>query len=233
MSLFICEHPLSMRRNNSLIRGSFFDDIENDLENEFFNHPLITFPSLYPYPYLSYNPVKNLEDQISKTFNSDVFKAVDFSPKINLSEDENNYYIHADLPGMNKDQVKMELSDDDRVLTISGERETIIDNSDMNSKIDSNKESNKDSTKDKNATKDADENKETIKEEQNETNKEENNKKYSRIECSYGKFSRSFSIPENVDINNIQAKMENGVLEVTLEKIEPQKNEHKHSIQIQ
>jgi len=233
MSLFIREHPLSMRRNNSLLGDSFF----NDIENEFFNHPLITFPSLYPYPYLSYNPVKNLENQISKTFNSDVFKAVDFSPKINLSEDENNYYIHADLPGMNKDQVKMELSDDDRVLTISGERETIIDDSDKNSKKDSNKESNndskKDSTKDKNATKDANENKETIKEEQKENKKEENNKKYSRIECSYGKFSRSFSIPENADINNIQAKMENGVLEVTLKKMEPQKNEHKHSIQIQ
>ena len=242
MSLFICEHPLSTRRNNSLIRGSFFDDIENDLENEFFNHPLITFPSLYPYPYLSYNPVKNLEDQISKTFNSDVFKAVDFSPKINLSEDENNYYIHADLPGMNKDQVKMELSDDDRVLTISGERETIINNSEKNSKNDSNKDINKDSIKDENAKKDTNENKETIKEEQKETKnnnkkennkKEENNTKYSRIECSYGKFSRSFIIPENADINNIQAKMENGVLEVTLKKMEPQKNEHKHSIQIQ
>ncbi|KAG4105697.1 HSP20-like chaperone [Neocallimastix lanati (nom. inval.)] len=229
MSLFIREHPLSMRRNNSLLGDSFF----NDIENEFFNHPLITFPSLYPYSYLSYNPVKNLENQISKTFNSDVFKAVDFSPKINLSEDKNNYYIHADLPGMNKDQVKMELSDDDRVLTISGERETIIDDSDKNSKKDSNKQSNKDSTKDKNATKDANENKETIKEEQKENKKEENNKKYSRIECSYGKFSRSFSIPENADINNIQAKMENGVLEVTLKKMEPQKNEHKHSIQIQ
>jgi len=237
MSLFICEHPLSMRRNNSLIRGSFFDDIENDLENEFFNHPLITFPSLYPYPYLSYNPVKNLENQISKTFNSDVFKAVDFSPKINLSEDENNYYIHADLPGMNKDQVKMELSDDDRVLTISGERETIIDDSDKNSKKDSNNDSNIDSTKDENVKDKANENKKNQKKEQKkeqkEIKKEENNKKYSRIECSYGKFSRSFSIPENADINNIQAKMENGVLEVTLKKMEPQKNEHKHSIQIQ
>ncbi|ORY37362.1 HSP20-like chaperone, partial [Neocallimastix californiae] len=153
-------------------------------------------------------------------FNSDVFKAVDFSPKINLSEDENNYYIHADLPGMNKDQVKMELSDDDRVLTISGERETIIDNSDMDSK--------KDSTKNKNVKEDANENKENQKKEQKkeqkETNKEENNRKYSRIECSYGNFSRSFSIPENADINNIQAKMENGVLEVTLKKMEPQKN---------
>jgi HSP20 family molecular chaperone IbpA len=242
MSLFIRKYPLSIRRNSSLLRDSFFNDIENDLENEFFSHPLITFPSLYPYPYLSYNPVKNLEDQISKTFNSNVLKSIDFSPKINLSEDENNYYIHADLPGMNKDQVKMELSDDDRVLTISGERETIINNSEKNYKNDSNKDINKDSIKDENAKKDTNENKETIKEEQKETKnnnkkennkKEENNMKYSRIECSYGKFSRSFSIPENADINNIQAKMENGVLEVTLKKMEPQKNEHKHSIQIQ
>ena len=233
MSLFIREHPLSMRRNNSLLGDSFF----NDIENEFFNHPLITFPSLYPYSYLSYNPVKNLENQISKTFNSDVFKAVDFSPKINLSEDKNNYYIHADLPGMNKDQVKMELSDDDRVLTISGERETIIDDSDKNSKKDSNNDSNIDSTKDENVKDKANENKKNQKKEQKkeqkEIKKEENNKKYSRIECSYGKFSRSFSIPENADINNIQARMENGVLEVTLKKMEPQKNEHKHSIQIQ
>ncbi|OUM70473.1 hypothetical protein PIROE2DRAFT_23575, partial [Piromyces sp. E2] len=115
------------------------------------------------------------------------------SPKINLSEDEKNYYIHADLPGMNKDQVKMEFSDDDRVLTISGERETIIDNS----------------------------------------NDDKTENKYSRIECSYGKFLRSFSIPENADINNIQAKMNNGVLEVTISKIEPPKQETKHTIQIQ
>ncbi|ORY23283.1 hypothetical protein LY90DRAFT_675562 [Neocallimastix californiae] len=142
MSLFIREHPLSIRRNNSLLRDSFFDDFDKAFDNEFFNHPLITFPTLYPYPYLSYNPVKSLENQISKKFDSDIFKSVDFSPKINLSEDENNYYIHADLPGMKKDQVKMELSDEDRILTISGERETIIDDSDM--------KSNKDSTKEKN-----------------------------------------------------------------------------------
>ena len=101
---------------------------------------MINFPTLYPYPYLSYNPVNSLENQISKALNSDIFKSMNFSPKINLSEDENNYYIHADLTGMNKDQVKMELSDEDRVLIISSERETIIDDSDKNSKKDSTKE---------------------------------------------------------------------------------------------
>jgi len=198
------ENQLSQRNNNSLFKDSFFD---NQFENDFFNHPLISFPSIYPYYHR--DPFNDLHNQISKAFNSDVFKSVDFSPKINLSEDENNYYIHADLPGMNKDQVKMELSDNNHVLTISGERESIIDNSDNNN----------------NDTKDDNKNKEN-------SNKR-NTKKYSKIECSYGKFSRSFTLPENADINKIQARLENGVLEVHLPKLEPTKKEQRKTIQIQ
>jgi len=46
----------------------------------YFNHPFDYFPVLlypyssYSYPYLSFNPVKSLENPISKTINSDVFK---------------------------------------------------------------------------------------------------------------------------------------------------------------
>jgi len=199
---------LFKRNNNYPLRDSFFN---TDLEDEFFNHPLISFPSIYPYYYR--HPIENLEKQISKAFDKDVFKAVDFSPKINLSEDEKNYYIHADLPGLNKDQVKMELSDDDHVLTISGERETIIDNSN-------------DEKDEKKAKKDC--------KKENKNNKNnKNNKKYSKIECSYGRFERSFSIPENADVKTIQAKLENGVLEVTLPKVAAPKPEPKHTIQIQ
>ncbi|ORX79999.1 HSP20-like chaperone [Anaeromyces robustus] len=212
MSLFIRQNPLTIRNNHLVSRNSLFDD----LENEFFNYPLISFPSVYPYYYS--HPMESLEKQISKAFNNDIFKSVDFNPKINLSEDEKNYYIHVDLPGMNKDQVKMELSDDDRILTISGERETIIDNS--NKDANANKEASKEETN---------KNEETKKEV-----KKENNKKYSRIECSYGKFSRSFTLPENANLENIQAKMDNGVLEVTInKKEETPKPEPKHSIQIQ
>jgi len=200
------ENQLSHRNNNSLFRDSFFD---GQFENDFFNHPLISFPSIYPYYHR--DPFNDLHNQISKAFNSDVFKSVDFSPKINLSEDENNYYIHADLPGMNKDQVKMELSDDNHVLTISGERESIIDNSDNNN--------NNDNIKDYNKNK--------------ENSNKRNTKKYSKIECSYGKFSRSFTLPENADINKIQARLENGVLEVHLPKLEPTKKEQRKTIQIQ
>ena len=121
MSLFIRENPLVLRNNNSLLSNSLF----NELDNELFNHPLISFDSLYPY---YFNHPGSLEKQISKEFEKEknLFKSFGFSPKINLSEDEKNYYIHADLPGLNKDQVKMELSEDNRLITISGERKTVI-----------------------------------------------------------------------------------------------------------
>lgn len=47
--------------------------------------------------------------------------------------------------------------------------------------------------------------------------KEEN---YYKIESSFGSFSRSFALPENVDIENIHANSEDGVLEVVIPKIE-------------
>lgn len=44
---------------------------------------------------------------------------------------------------------------------------------------------------------------------------------YYKTESFFGKFQRSFSLPETVDIENIQAKCENGVLEIIIPKIEP------------
>jgi len=41
-----------------------------------------------------------------------------------------------------------------------------------------------------------------------------------RIERSYGSFSRSFSLPDNVDTINIHAKNENGMLYLTIPKAE-------------
>ena len=40
------------------------------------------------------------------------------------------------------------------------------------------------------------------------------------IETQYGSFSRSFSLPENVDSTKIAAKYNNGILEVTIPKDE-------------
>lgn len=47
--------------------------------------------------------------------------------------------------------------------------------------------------------------------------KEEN---YYKVESEYGKFERSFSLPENTDIENIHAETTDGVLEVIIPKLE-------------
>jgi HSP20 family protein len=47
--------------------------------------------------------------------------------------------------------------------------------------------------------------------------KEEN---YYKVESSFGSFSRSFSLPEEADIENIHAESQDGVLEVVVPKLE-------------
>ena len=59
--------------------------------------------------------------------------------------------------------------------------------------------------------------------------KEEN---YYKIESSFGSFSRSFSLPEEVDVENIHAESEDGVLEVTVPKLESAKVDKVKKIKI-
>jgi len=52
---------------------------------------------------------------------------------------------------------------------------------------------------------------------------QDNGKGYHRIERSYGRFSRSFAVPNTFDTEKIQAGFRNGVLTVTLPKKEAAK----------
>lgn len=58
-----------------------------------------------------------------------------------------------------------------------------------------------------------------------ESEKKEQDKdgKYTRMERFFGSFSRSFSLPSNIDADNIKAKTKNGVLELTI----PKKSDNK------
>jgi HSP20 family molecular chaperone IbpA len=147
------------------------------------------------------DPFHKVKKQMTKAFDKDVFKMVDFCPSINISEDDKAFYIHADLPGMTKDQVKIEWTEDDRILTISGERKAV-----------------------NNHSSDDNNNKKLF--------KHNNSKKFSKMECYYGRFERSFTVPENADLDSVQAKMENGVLEISVKKIKPDVS-HTHRIEIQ
>jgi HSP20 family protein len=50
--------------------------------------------------------------------------------------------------------------------------------------------------------------------------KEKKENEYRSIETQYGSFSRSFSLPENIDVTKIEAEYKNGILEIVLPKDE-------------
>lgn len=50
---------------------------------------------------------------------------------------------------------------------------------------------------------------------------------YYRVESEYGKFERSFTLPENTDVENIRAETADGVLEVVIPKLKITDNKPK------
>jgi HSP20 family protein len=106
-----------------------------------------------------------------------------FAPRVDISEDDKHLYLNAEIPGVNKDNVKVSVKDDN-VLTIKGEKKA-------------------------------------------EVKEEDEDKSYIRLERSYGEFTRSFQLPENVDSDSVEAKFEDGVLNITLDKKEPEKPKEK------
>lgn len=122
------------------------------------------------------NGANNLLDLL---INDDVFNLgiisdeATSSPQYDIIEKENKYLLEFMLPGFKKDNVSINV--DDNNLIIEGERK---------------------------------ENKET---------------KYSRKGSFYGKFKKLFTLPENVNINKIDASYNDGILSITI----PKENESK------
>lgn len=104
-------------------------------------------------------------------------------PAVNIEESNNHYKASMAVPGMEKDDFRIDIDGD--VLTISAEKEQ---------------------------------------------KKEENEKKYTRKEYNYSSFSRSFTLPEEVQKDSIDAKYSNGVLELILPKREETKNKQSKKI---
>ena len=110
-------------------------------------------------------------------FDSDRFLGrVMTTPAVNITENKNDYLVALAVPGMKKDDFKIDV--DGNMLTISSEKEET---------------------------------------------KEEKEKKFTRKEYNYTSFSRSFTLPDEVNKEKIDAKYEDGVLKISL----PRKEEVK------
>lgn len=99
-----------------------------------------------------------------------------WTPAVDISEDDHEFLVKAELPEMKKEDVKVSVENGE--LTISGERKF---------------------------------------------EKEEKNKKYHRVERSYGSFARSFTLPDNVNADKVTAEFKEGLLQVHLPKQETAK----------
>lgn len=98
-------------------------------------------------------------------------KNIEWKPAADIVERDDEYLIKAELPGVNREDIDVQL--ENGVLTITGERKL---------------------------------------EQKKETDRSH------RVERFYGKFSRSFRVPDDVDAEAIKAENQNGVLSLHLPK---------------
>ena len=98
------------------------------------------------------------------------------APAINVIEDEKNYKVEVAAPGMNKEDFKINVTDDNYlVLTM---------------------------------------------EKKNESKDEDKKRKYLRREFSYHKFEQSLALPEDVNKDDINATVHDGILTIEIPKVQ-------------
>jgi HSP20 family protein len=118
--------------------------------------------------------VNRLFDQVTRTTGGhEAYATADFSPAVDIVEQEGAYVIHADLPGVAREDLEIHV--ENNVLTLAGEKK-----------------------RDKDATEDS----------------------YRREERSFGRFSRTFTLPRTIDAGKIEATIRDGVLRLSLPKAE-------------
>ncbi len=132
-----------------------------------------------------WNPLRELEDFQNRILSAfkpaargngngqEAMSMAEWSPLVDVAEDDKEYLITAELPEVKKEDVKVTL--ENGMLTITGERKF---------------------------------------------EKEEKNKKYHRVERSYGTFARSFTLPNDGDAAKVNAEFKDGMLRVRVAKSE-------------
>ncbi len=134
-----------------------------------------------------WNPVRDLfgmQEEMNMLFDNffgaarrgDDIGLVRWAPRVDIVEEKDAFELAADLPGLTKDDIKIEIHDN--VLTLRGEKKL---------------------------------------------EEEKKDKNYRLAERYYGEFVRTFTLPENVNKDGIEAQFQDGVLKVGIPKIEKAK----------
>ena len=128
--------------------------------------PWMTIPTLQ-------NEINRLFDGMLPATEREETSFFNWHPSVYTIEKDNAIEIRAELPGVKKDDISIDVRNN--VLTLSGER-----NYDENV----------------------------------------NEENFYRRERFYGKFQRAFTLPDNVDADNIDAHFDEGILKITVPKTE-------------
>ena len=99
-----------------------------------------------------------------------------YTPKVNITEDRDNFNIKMELPGLTKDDIKLAV--EHTVLAVSGSKEEETKSEDKNVIVN---------------------------------------------ELFYGEFSRNFNLSKDIKIDAIDAEFKDGILNITLPKVEEAK----------
>ena len=97
-------------------------------------------------------------------------------PAVNILENDANFEIKLAAPGMKKQDFKINIEENNLVVSASATEQS-----------------------------------------------QDKNERFTRKEFSFSSFSRSFALPENANIDAIQAQYENGIMNIVIPKQEPTK----------
>ena len=125
--------------------------------------------------------VDSLQSEVNRVFdaffgNGSGTRTRRWVPPMDLVETGDHLILKADLPGLSREDVEIEIKDG--MLTVAGERQA---------------------------------------------ENEENTEGFYRVERSFGRFSRSLTLPDGIDAEGVAAAFDNGVLEVRIPKPEQRK----------
>lgn len=133
--------------------------------------------------YIKYNPFWEFENifkdmgriinAIPKNINNQ--ENIELKPYVDISEDDKNIFFDMELPGANKEDIKISINDEN-ILNIRGEKKL---------------------------------------------QKQDTVNSCCKNEIQYGVFNRAFQLPGTIDPQSVEAKFENGVLNIRIAKILP------------